>query len=438
MTRFKLKHALFARRPDEPRALATVRFTLQIAWLLFHDAFEGQLDRHARGLVYSTLIAMIPVLVFAVIALQALGVHGVLAPTVNRLLEPLGPGGLELAHKLIAVVSNVHIGVLGVFGILLLAFAAVMLLFKIESALDAAWQVTDARVTFSRSLQYIGLLIAGPVLLFAAFGVTATLTNKSVVQHLAIIGDALPVMGKVFPYVIAVVAFTLLNLITPNARVRFRPALVAGLAGGLVWQGVGQLFAFLTATSTRMSAVYSSFAILILFLTWLYVSWLVLLLGARLGFYMQNPLWRRPDEDLKPLGPASAEASAIDIMVIAAERFASEGEPREQGDFVGRLGVPGIRIEPVLAHLVTAGLLLKTRKRDYVLAREPREITVAQIIGAVRGEAESGLGRGLAELLRRAHDARTEAFAGATLADLVGDTPESEEEGGGVHEVDRT
>lgn len=419
----KLKRVLFARRPDEPRALAGLRTAGQIVWLLAHDAFEGNLDRHARGLVYSTLIAMIPLLVFAVIVLKTLGVHGVLGPTLGRLLEPLGSGGIQLADKLLAVVGNVHIGVLGIFGILLLAFAAVMLLLKIESGLDAAWQVTEARVTFSRTLQYLGLLIAGPVLLFAAFGVTAVLTNKSVVEHLSIIGDAVPVLGKILPYVIAVIAFTLLNLITPNARVRFKPALIAGLAGGVIWQAIGQLYTFLTAQSTQLSAVYSSFAILIMFLTWLYVSWLILLLGARLGFYIQNPLWRRPAEDLKPFAPASAEASAVDIMLIAAEQYKQDGEPYELGGFVGRLAVPGVRLEPVLDHLVAAGLLRKTKKKAYELVQNPGRITIDRIIDAVRGEAEAGLGQGVSELLHRARQARTEAFAGTSLADLVGDTP---------------
>ncbi|MDN5865338.1 MAG: YihY family inner membrane protein [Gammaproteobacteria bacterium] len=420
------KRTLFARPQNESLVPAALRSTGQTIWLLLHDAVDGELDRHARALVYSTLIAMIPLLAFAVIALKALGVREVLAPALHRLLEPLGPAGFQLADKLLTVVSQVHIGLLGTFGIVLFAFAVVMLLFKIESGFDAAWRVTDARFTLARSLQYVGLLIAGPVLLFAAFGVTATLTSSSVVEHLSIVGDALPVLGKILPYLIAIVAFTLLNLIAPNARVHFRAALIAGFAGGIVWQAVGQLFAFLTARSTQLSAVYSSFAILILFLSWLYMSWLILLLGGRLGFYMQNPLWRRPEEELQPFAPAGAEASALVMMLMVAERGEEEAEHYELGVFVGQLAVPGIRLEPILEHLTTAGLLLKTRRRAYVLAREPERITVAQIMGAVRGESEVTLDRPLAELMRHGHDAQVEVFSGTTLADLAVDATTTE------------
>src|SRR5699024_2224619 len=96
---------------------------------------------------------------------------------------------------------------------------------------------------------------------------------------------------------------------------------------------------------------------------------------------------------------------------------------------VGRLAVPGVRLEPVLDHLTGAGLLRKTRKRAYVLTRDSCSISVAEIIDAVRGGSEAGLGRRAAELLHRARAARIEAFDGATLADLAGDTPESGEAG---------
>ncbi|MGH8274169.1 MAG: YhjD/YihY/BrkB family envelope integrity protein [Gammaproteobacteria bacterium] len=426
MSQNRITRALFTQEKEASGAHIRLRTTAQIVWLLLRDIFDGRLDRHARGLVYSTLVAMIPLLAFAIITLKAVGERAFLGPALHNMLAPLGYGGRDLADKLLTVVDKVHIGVLSIFSIVVLAYAAVTLLFKIESGLDAAWQVTDARISFRRSLQYLGLLIVGPIFLFAAFGVTATLTNQSVTAHLAIVGSALPVIGKILPYVIAVVAFTLINLITPNARVHWRAALAAGIAGGLFWQGVGQLFAFLAARSTGLSAIYSSFAILILFLSWLYVSWMILLLGGRLGFYVQNPTWRRPADELRPLVPASAEASALDIMLIAAERFEDGGKPYGLGEFVGRLGVPGIRLEPVTGHLLRAGLLRNSGRRAYVLARSPEKISVAEVINAVRGETEAGMGEGLTELLDRAHDARIEAFAGTTLADLAGDTPEPE------------
>ncbi len=415
----RIEQKLFARPASEPRWTASLRATAQIVWLLVRDIFEGQLNLYAMSLVYSTLIAIVPLLAFAVAALKGLGVKGVLGPSLHRLLEPLGASGGELADKMLVFVGNVQVGVLGIVGILLLVFTAISLPRKIEAGLNAAWQVTEVRPTFARSMHYISLLIVGPVFLFAAFGLTAMLTNKNVSEHLAIIGPLLPVLGKLLPYLIAIIAFTAINLITPNTRVRLHAALVAGIAGGIVWQGAGQIFAMLTARSTQLSAVYSSFAILILFLIWVYLSWLILLLGARVGFYVQNPAWRRPHKERRPLAPANAEATALDIMLAASERFAAGGQPLSLGECVGRLGIPGLRLSPVLEQLVAADLLYRAGTRGYVLARSAEKITVAEVLNAARGEVSAAEAGWLDGLLDKAHTASMEALGGTTLTDLV-------------------
>lgn len=415
-----IERRLFAHPAGESGWRAGLRATGQIAWLLARDIFEGRLNLYAMSLVYSTLIAIVPLLAFAVAALKGLGIKGVLGPSLNQLLAPLGPAGGTLADKILTFVGNVQVGVLGIFGILLLAFTAISLLHKIEAGLNAAWQVSESRPILTRSAQYLSLLVVGPVFLFAAFGVTATLTNHKVMEHLSIIGPLLPAFGKVLPYLIAIAAFTLINLLTPNTRVKFKAALVAGIAGGIVWQGAGQIFAFLTARSTRLSAVYSSFAILILFLTWAYLSWLILLLGARIGFYLQYPAWRRPHEDRYPMRPANAEATSLDIMLLAAERFAFGEKPLSLGDCVGRFGIAGMRLEPLLDQLVEAQLLFRVGGQGYVIARSPETIGVAEVLDAARGERATSLAERLNELLGKAHKARVEAVGRTTLADLSG------------------
>lgn len=414
-----IERNLFAHRYHERGPMGWLRTSGQIAWLLVRDIAEGRLNLYAMSLVYSTLIAIVPLLAFAVAALKGLGIRNVLGPTLHRLLEPLGPAGGELADKVLLFVDNVRMGVLGIFGILLLAFTAISLLHKIEAGLNAAWQVSESRPPLTRSAQYLSLLVVGPVFLFAAFGVTATLTNHSVMQHLSIIGPLLPALGKLVPYLIAIAAFALINLIAPNTRVKLRAALAAGIAGGIVWQGAGQLFALLAARSTRLSAVYSGFAILILFLVWVYLSWLILLLGARIGFYVQNPAWRRPHDDRRPLAPAAAEATALDIMLATAERFAAGGKPRTAGDYSRRFGISSLQLDPILNQLVASELLFRIGARGYLLARSPDTIRVAEILDIVRGERAHAPVGTFNELLDKARLARTEALGQTTLAEFA-------------------
>lgn len=412
----RIEPRLFGPSSGQTRSRTALRTVGQLAWLMARDLYEGRLNLQAASLVYSTIVAIVPFLAFGVAALKGLGVSGALKPALLQLLEPLGPAGIELAGRAVEFVNHVKVGVLGILGVLLLAFTALSLLRKIEIGLNEAWQVTDPRPLIRRSLEYLGLLVVGPVFLLAAFGLTTSLVNHNLAQAL---GPLAPVLGRVVPFLITIIAFTSINLITPNTRVRLRPALAAGIAGGIVWQSAGLAFALLAASSTRLSAIYSSFAILILFLVWIYLSWLILLLGARLGFYLQYPAWRTPRSRLTPLQPAQVERAAIDVMRLAAGRFTGSGRSLTLSQVAGQLGLPSLRLKPVMAPLVNAGLLHFIPSRGYVLARAPETITLAEILDAARGRAQEEPSVGLlAEMLAQTDAGRRECLAAIRLSDL--------------------
>ena len=91
------------------------------------------------------------------------------------------------------------------------------------------------------------------------------------------------------PYFLLIAAFTFVYMFVPNTQVRFLSALVGGTIGGIVWQSAGWAFASFVVSTKSYAAIYSGLATLVLFMLWLYVSWVVLLFGASVAFYMQHP-----------------------------------------------------------------------------------------------------------------------------------------------------
>ena len=91
-------------------------------------------------------------------------------------------------------------------------------------------------------------------------------------------------------------------MFVPNTRVRFKPALIGGVFAGVLWAGGGSLFTSFVVSMSRYEAIYAGFAIVIVAMIWLYLSWLILLLGAQLAFYVQNP-------EYLPLGQRAPSAS---------------------------------------------------------------------------------------------------------------------------------
>jgi len=119
--------------------------TLRLAWALGRDMLDGQLTMRAMGLVYTTLLSLVPLLAVSFSLLKAFGVHNKLEYTLFRLLEPLGERGAEFAVRIVEFVDQVKVGLLGGVGLLILFFTVISLVQKVEKALNTTWRVHRSR-----------------------------------------------------------------------------------------------------------------------------------------------------------------------------------------------------------------------------------------------------------------------------------------------------
>ena len=99
------------------------------------------LDARAAGLVYTTLLSLVPFLAVMFSVLKAFGVHHQIEPVLAQALEPLGAKGQDITGTIIGFVDNIKIGVLGVVGVAGLFYTTYSLIDKIEQALNAIWLV---------------------------------------------------------------------------------------------------------------------------------------------------------------------------------------------------------------------------------------------------------------------------------------------------------
>jgi membrane protein len=290
---------------------------------------DGELTLWTMSLVYTTLLSMVPLLALSFSVLKAFGVHNQIEPLLGNLLAPLGEQGQEVSSRLVGFIENMNVGVLGAVGLALLIYTVVSLIEKIEASLNAMWHVTQLRSLSERFSRYLSVLLIGPLLVFSALGLTASAMSSSLAQMLISVeplGSLVSMAGQVVPYLLVVGAFTFVYRFVPNTRVRFIPALLAGIVAGLMWQSAGWAFATFVVSSARYSAIYSSFAILVLFLLWLYVSWLVLLIGADMAFYLQHPeyLYVKPGEPR--LSNRMRERLALVVVHLMGSHFL-KGKP---------------------------------------------------------------------------------------------------------------
>jgi len=364
--------------------------------VLARQLIKGQLNLRAMSLVYTTLLSIVPLLAVSFSVLKGFGVHNQIEPLLMNFLQPLGPKGKELSDSIIGFVENVRVGVLGSLGLVFLLYTVVSLIQKVESSFNYVWQVDQLRDFAQRFSSYMSVVLIGPVLVFTALGVTATAMNNTMVQGLMSVepfGDLIVLFSKLVPYLLVIAAFIFIYMFMPNTRVKFLPAFVGGVVAGILWQSSGWAFAAFIATSSNYAAIYSSFAILILLLIWLYMSWLILLLGAQVAFYVQYPQYmsRRPVQ--LRLSNRLRERLALQIMFMVADRYLNQRDPWTSEDLVHYLALPMEPIHHVLKLMVDAGFLSKTSDSPpaYLPRRDIETITLSELYEVVRSAGENRL-----------------------------------------------
>jgi membrane protein len=383
---------------DDLRQLGNTRrvmiASIRLVIVLVRQIIAGQLNLHAMSLVYTTLLSIVPLLAVSFSVLKGFGVHNQIEPLLKHFLQPLGPEGVELTANIIGFVENIKVGVLGSLGLVFLLYTVVSLIQKVESSFNYVWQVERLRGLAQRFSNYLSVILIGPVLVFAALGLTATALNNSLVQQLMMVeplGAMMLALSKLVPYLLVIAAFTFIYMFIPNARVNLGSALLGGIVAGICWQSSGWAFAAFIASSSKYAAIYSGFAILILLLIWLYLNWLILLLGAQVAFYLQYPQYMTREPVQLRLSNRLRERLALQVMFLIAEHHLYNRKPWTSEELVQHLGLPMQPVHHVLELMVESGYLSETGDEPpaYLPRRDVDTISMAELYEAVRSAGEN-------------------------------------------------
>jgi membrane protein len=369
--------------------------TLRIVHLIIRDISEGQITLRAMGLVYTTLLAMVPLIAVSFSVLKGFGVHNQVEPMLLGLLEPLGDKGVEITEKVIGFVDNINVTVLGSLGVALLFYTVVSLIQKIERAFNDTWRVTELRPFAQRFSDYLTVILIGPVLMFTALGVTASIGNIALVRsamEVEAIGALMQLAGRLVPFLLVVGAFTFVYVFVPNTRVTLRAAAIGGLVAGLMWQIMGWGFAtFVTGSTNKYDAIYATFATMLILLIWLYASWLILLIGGSIAFYVQHPEHRNLQSRIIRLSNRLREKMALLIMSLVGQHYYHQRAPWSLEGLAKHMHVGSDACGLLVSSLEQSGLLVRTSDDPptYLPGHALETLKLKDIIKTVRTTGET-------------------------------------------------
>lgn len=364
-----------------PRSVLTRAKTLWRLIVAVVVGFRGQeIGLRAGNLTFVTVTSLVP---FAAVILSLVHLFG--ANHLDRLVkkffaEILSPGGEQSVRAFFSATNSRTAGGLS---FLVVMVSAGVLLRHLDASLNDVWAIRQKRPFLVSIGVYIGVLLIGPI--FIAISLVGGEGAKHVVQWLE-----LPFSGVAYELgsvLGAVVVFTSLFKFAPHAPVPWKSAFTGGVITGIVWELARNLYGGIASLILNANMLYGSLGVAPLFLMWVYVGWYIILSGARLAYAVEHADFHHEFHDILE-NPRSQELIATRIAELVTQAVL-KGEPGVTTRVLAtKLRMPEQRIVELAQRLMAAELLVVVGKESLAPAKDPRELTLADVSAAVGGAAK--------------------------------------------------
>ncbi|TAN05284.1 MAG: YihY family inner membrane protein [Rhodanobacteraceae bacterium] len=392
-----------------------VRAFERFLWQRFRDdkCFET-----AGALSYTTLFAIVPMLA-AVIAIVSVfpAFEGLRDGVTRFIFRSFVPAAGETVQGYLLQFAD-NASRLTLLGVLVLVASALMMMASIEDRFNRIWRISERRKGSARLLLYWAALTLGPILVVASVGVSSWLYAQPLwrgVAHQGIAGFRLWLLA---PFLISWAGLTLLYEVVPNCRVRWRDAVIGALVAAVLFEFARRGFELYVRSIANYREVYGALAAIPIFLIWVYLSWVIVLLGAILAAALHAFEYRSADELLPPGCEFVGLLRVVQHFVVAqrtgASLRAAELTAREHFLTTDLL-------QRYLDELQRAGVIRRAADGAWVMARDPGSVRVDDLLrtGGYRLPADAlalqraaaGLAPEARVLLQRAETALREGLA---------------------------
>jgi membrane protein len=356
----------------------------------------------ASGLAYSSLLATVPLIAVIFSVLTAFGALDDLQIKVQDfLLSNFLPAQHdEITGMLDQFTTNT--AKLGFLGFVFLALAAVLLLDSIENNFNDIYHVTSRRRTIAKITAYTSVLVFGTLFIGASISISARIETMFLRGMTVDLSWITRQLSWLFPLGLAFCAFLLVYTVVPYTRVRLKSAVLGAAISAVLFEVGKNLFADWVGQSVRYSTIYGSLAVVPIFLIWLYVTWIVVLLGLEIAFTHQHFLTLLRSRVIRGGPEGDRVGMGLRLFTLVAQRFASGGDPPTCDQLSRRLLVPMESVEARVRRLDDVGLIRRVAlgpdTEGIVPARPPDAVRVSEVIAAFQPQMmEPGPNRAVEE-----------------------------------------
>lgn len=344
----------------------------------------------ASALTFYSLLAVVPLAAIAFAVAKGFGLDQNLEDLLIKNFETQK----EVLNWLLTNARNALDATKGGYmagvGVIVLMWSGMSLLDSIERSFNNIWEIKSSRPWVRKFTDYLTIMLIAPIFLILSGSVTVFInTNlEEFISDSSILEWVKPFVStlvKLIPFILTWFVLTVLFIVMPNTKVKFKSALVAGILSGTLLQFLQWLYIDVQFGITRLNSIYGSFAAIPLFIVWIQMSWLVVLLGAELSFANQNI--SRYEYESEALNISYYHKKALTLMILSRIiRHFEKGLPPLSAEVISsEISMPVRIVRDILQDLDTVGLVSAVIKDDskerlYQPALNTENITVSFVL----------------------------------------------------------
>jgi membrane protein len=348
----------------------------------------------ASALTFTTILSIVPLLAVAFSIAKGFGLQN--ADSIRNFLMGVSAGRSEVVEKILQYIGNTNVKTLGWIGVGTLLVTVFTTVGNVERAFNTIWGVTRGRSSWRKFTDFFSLIVICPIIALVATSFTV------MVQKIEMVHEFMRDPGydgmeklllKFFSLALVWLGFTFAYSFVPNTRVKLKAALVGGVVAGSLWQSAQWFYIHWQIGFTKYNAIYGSFAQLPLFLVWLYISWIIVLLGAEVSYAVQHVHAFVRRGLTESLSPASQQKVTVAALRRIAARFSAGLPPETVPQAARELALPEDAVREGLATLTDIGIVTPTAGEEepgFVLAVAAENIRMAEVLLAVQNCGDGG------------------------------------------------
>jgi membrane protein len=351
-----------------------IQHSLDFLKLLLSRFMSNNSLQNAAAMTYTTLLSLVPLIAVSIAVFSVFPIADQVSLAVQDFVfENFVPASSDVLQSYLDEFSGKAAKMTGT-SFVFLVIVAVMLMASIDQAFNRIWRVKRKRGFMKQFMVYWSVLSLGPILIALSIAVTSYIISLPLLSDSGVLKPA----GKLLvfaPVAVSAVAFMLMYSVIPNRPVPLKHALMGGFVAAILFELSKRGFGFYVTHFPTYEAIYGALATIPIFLVWLYLCWLVTLLGAEFTYCLSVYRYQKSDDDWQG-------DKLLDVLQILSRlwRAQQRGEALSLEQLTEELKTASEeQIENLLIRMQLSGLVLNTMKYEWALGRDLSHLTLAQL-----------------------------------------------------------